>query len=254
MIPFKITHINIIKNIINILIVTFIFSKVCNAKEANIKNIDIANGLYYQKDTKNLYSGNITGNLQVEIIEGKKEGRCLKFYSDGKILSRAYYINNILEGQLIEYYNNGNVLRKINFKKGMLDGIYLDYYQMGQLLNKKYYLQGKLEGQALTYYKNGQLQSKIFYKNGKYNGEYLIFHEYEIDEVVQLKIERYFKEGIAEGLYTEYHENGKLRATGKYKNGKLEGEYKKYLRTGELDKVFFYKKGILNSSKTFSSQ
>ena len=41
-----------------------------------------------------------------------KYGEFIKYYSDGKVLSKISYFENRLDGSWMEYYRNGNLLRK----------------------------------------------------------------------------------------------------------------------------------------------
>jgi antitoxin component YwqK of YwqJK toxin-antitoxin module len=49
--------------------------------------------------------------------------------------------------------------------------------------------------------------------------------------------------GLIEGEYKEYHENGNLSAIYNYVNDKLEGEYKSYHPNGNLYRQHIYSYG-----------
>ena len=52
--------------------------------------------------------------MQLEKLRGKKEGKHVKYYNDGKILSKAYFKQNNLHGNYLEFFQNGNTLTKKN--------------------------------------------------------------------------------------------------------------------------------------------
>ena len=51
----------------------------------------LRDGLYYQKFTDTPFSGNVTGDHQGKIINGKKEGEWLEFYSNGALSKKINY-------------------------------------------------------------------------------------------------------------------------------------------------------------------
>ena len=67
-------------------------------------------GLYYKKFSDIPFTGKIVGLLEGTFKKGMKHGEFIKYYSDGKILSKINYFENILDGDWIEYYRNGNLL------------------------------------------------------------------------------------------------------------------------------------------------
>ena len=100
-------------------------------------------GLYYEKYTREPFTGKVTGKKQGKISKGKREG------------------------EWIWYYENGELSSKSNYKDGKEDGEWLWYHRNGQLQTKGNYKNDKQEGEYLSYYKNGQLWAKDIYKNGQ---------------------------------------------------------------------------------------
>ena len=54
----------------------------CSSQEVSYKSLKKANGFYYQNNYKELYSGQVTGELEGQIIEGKKEGIFFKYFNN----------------------------------------------------------------------------------------------------------------------------------------------------------------------------
>ena len=202
-------------------------------------------GIYYKKETENAFTGKIEGILKGTFKNGMKHGEFIKYYDDGKILSKVNYFENKLNGNWIEYFRNGNVLSKKNFKDDLLDGQYIDYYSFGQVLSRRYYVKNKLEGIYEEFHKNGQLYTKKNYKNDILEGEYITYHEYELNPVVQIKSKKYYRNGKIDGKFIEFDENGNKRKDGFYFKGRLEGEVFIYNKLGKIVSTLVYKEGLL---------
>ena len=97
-----------------------IFSYNIIGKEILYYQLEKRNGLYYEKSLNKLFTGKVIGLNTGEIVEGKKEGRHLKFYKNGKMLSDSYYKHNELDGISLQYFRNGNLLSEKNYKNGIL--------------------------------------------------------------------------------------------------------------------------------------
>ena len=88
-------------------------------------------GIYYKKFTETPFTGKITGEVQGNYKNGKKEG------------------------EWVSYDDNGQLLGKGSFKNGKRDGEWA-YYHDGQLWNKGNYKNGKKEGEWVKYHDNRQ--------------------------------------------------------------------------------------------------
>ena len=93
------------------------FSKHTFCSEIEYKDLLKVDGIYYKDNSKKSFTGSVTGNITGNFLNGKKTGVFLKFYKDGKILSKLSYRENKLNGQSLEYYRNGNLLSKIFIMK-----------------------------------------------------------------------------------------------------------------------------------------
>ena len=113
------------------------------------KKLEIKKGLYYHKSSEIPYTGEVSGKINGKIVKGKKEGEYIKYYKNGKILSKANFKKNKLNGRYLEFYYNGNMLTERYYENGILEGEASDYYSMGQLLSKRNYNDGILNGQYL---------------------------------------------------------------------------------------------------------
>ena len=84
------------------------FNSISWSKDIYFKNLLKKDGIFYEKFSDVPFTGKITGPLKGTFKKGMKYGEFIKYYSDGKILSKINYFENRLDGSWIEYYRNGN--------------------------------------------------------------------------------------------------------------------------------------------------
>ncbi|WP_038899880.1 hypothetical protein, partial [Yersinia pestis] len=75
-----------------------------------------------------------------------------------------------------------------------------------------------------------KLAETLVFKNGLVNGEYIIYHE---NGAIESK--RHFIDSkIADGECPHYYDNGKIKENHSYLNNKLEGKYFEYFPDGKI--------------------
>ena len=109
--------------------------------------------LYYQKSHESPFTGEVFGTNNGQLLNGIKEGRWLKFYS------------------------NGNLWTKEFFKQGKRNGAYEWYWGNGQLYFKGRNENDIAEGTAEYYYPNGQLCVLGDFKDGYPIGDWSYYHK-----------------------------------------------------------------------------
>lgn len=228
-----------------LLLTTFLILKQIYAGNILYSDLVQIKGIYYKKKSSNVFTGKVVGIYEGEFKEGMKHGEFIKYYGNGKVLSKINFFENRLNGNWTEYYRNGNLLIKKTFKNDLLEGEYIDYYSFGQVLSKRFYMKDKLEGIYEEFYKNGQLHIKTNYKNNVLDGEYIVYHEYEFNPIVQIKSKKFYSNGKKEGVFLEFDENGNKIKEGFYIKGKLEGEFFTYNKFGKILSKLVYKDGLL---------
>ncbi len=147
-------------------------------------------------------------------------------------------------GYMEGYHNNGKLK---SFGKwntdGKKEGEWTYYYDNGNLKAKEFYENGEL-----TYYDSysfvGIMDSHIPYKNDKINGDGIA---YSTDGAKDRLIG--FKEGIKEGNYEEYYNNGQVSFKGTNKAGKMNGLVTTKYSGGEPKSEVTYLDGEKNSSE-----
>ena len=85
-------------------------------------------------------------------------------------------------------------------------------------------------------------EETFLYKNGLKDGLYMLFNENG-----QLLVSENYKENLLNGLFDYFHENGQLHVKGIYKNGNpIDGQLEYFFSNGSIKKRENYKDGKLN--------
>ncbi|HAR62042.1 MAG: hypothetical protein DKM50_01735 [Candidatus Margulisiibacteriota bacterium] len=98
---------------------------------------------------------------------------------------------------------------------------------------------GKIpDGLVREYYLNGNLKIQKYYKNGIEDGEYIGFYENG-----KVEFKGRFKQGTNDGVCLEYYENGVVAAEMNYNNGNLNGDWNEYYGDGSIKTKKTFKDG-----------
>jgi antitoxin component YwqK of YwqJK toxin-antitoxin module len=149
------------------------------SKDISWYDLEVRDGLYYEKSKNVLFTGEMNGKELGKIIKGKKEGEWLEYWDNGQLYSRKNYKDGKYDGKYSSYYES---------KK---DGELLDYYESGVLNWKETFKKGIIEGQSLIYFETGTLWYNTNFKNGKRHGEYLKYNSNG-----KLIEKKFYKEGV----------------------------------------------------------
>ena len=114
-----------------------------------------------------LYARN--GNIMLNSffsMDGKPIKEVFEYYPNGKMKTKAHYVDDTLNGELTIYFENGRLKKKILYKNGVRNGEAAEYYESGTIKQKAYFINDKLEKEDLYYDEKGNLTKTEIYKNG----------------------------------------------------------------------------------------
>ena len=193
--------------------------------------------------------------------KGKAEG-IRKFYdTDGKIYNELEYQKDQIVAYKY-YQKDGKIIKEDRRKKSSfkytgfypngslkLDGIYTEngksgiwkyYDEYGTLSTEENFnATGELEGQIKNYYPSGTIKDITEYKNGLEDGYYVMYHENG-----KKKSEGYMVKGAAQG-YWQYYNGDEIMETKKYYSaGQLHGYQQYFSCNGVLNNEEFYEGGL----------
>lgn len=228
-----------------------------------------ANGLL--EGPMNHYSRD--GQLKESLFyrNGKKNGTAKVYYADGNVFQELNYSEDKLKGLIKAYYPSGTISEVAQYEDGLRNGKYNAYFEDGNvriegdydkgvcLDCRQFYKKGilrmrvglignKKDGVFTEYYVSGELFRKGKFKNdvllsvdgfdrdenivfsekdGVKNGTYMYFHD---NGILSEKIN--YRVGEKNGVSKYFYDNGRLWLVENYKNDRREGEIRAYFPDG----------------------
>lgn len=145
--------------------------------------------------------------------------------------------NGLRQGEWIGYHENGEIKYKGQFKDNEPAGEFVYYNPEGKIIAKGQYLNKKKDGEWQYFSdKDGSLILTEDYQNGALNGKAAVY----IPETKVVSEVTNYVNGIKQGEYVKYYDNGALMVKANYKNDALDGNY-----------VNYYSNGIVKEEGTF---
>ena len=233
--------------------------------EIFIDDIKQGNTSYYYPDGKL--------KLTIPFVDGLEQGIAREYAPDGTVITYMEYKKGFMVSRERINRKDRNGLRqgrwKIFFPSGLvqLDGVYRDdkkngyfkeYDENGQLLSVKKYVNDVEEKEApelaslsikTDYYPSGKVKTVA-----SYNGDVPQGVRREYDETGKITSGYVFhkgnmvgegiidEEGIKDGPWKEFYDDGTLRSAGTYDKGNRIGDWKFYYENGKIESQGKYNK------------
>ena len=189
------------------------------------------------------------------IIDGKPDAYWKTYYNTGILKSEGNRKNFLLDSIWKFYNEDGFITTEITYKENKKTGPYKIYADSGVLHQVYYLIDDKKTGEFIEYYPSGEIKKKGGFKNDTIQETLLEFAE-DDGRVIKLTT---FKEGYIEteeyinnkdldgnkqGIWKEFHENGKLKKEANYRDNKINGIVKEFTKEGELVVFEKFKDGV----------
>ena len=197
---------------------------------------DLKNGLWYTKDLA-------TRDIHYEE------------YRDDKFIVR--YTEH--------YYPNYQLKEKYAYKDSLPHGKWIGYYKDGETKHVKRFEDGKKQGKWQFFTENDDVHSLELYENDKRNSEWFkkgegkdIYYQFwDMDSLVseyadlhypngQLIEKISYKEGLKNGKFTGYYQNGAKKYLKRYEDDEPEGKWQYYTMAGKTNAEEIYEGGKRN--------
>ena len=107
--------------------------------EIDYDQLRYKNGLLYQKQIDEVFTGNVTGIQNGKVVNGLKEGEWKGFYGNGNLLWTGFYNKGLNVSKWIEYHNNGNVFTMGHYENGKKIGVWSFYDEQGKKIADEIY-------------------------------------------------------------------------------------------------------------------
>ena len=129
--------------ILLLILILYPFSFI-QSKVYKLSDLVFLNGLYHEKNTRELFNGHVHGVVNVKIVKGKYDGPYKQFFSSGQLRTKGFYDNGVKNGLWESYHENGILHSKGIYKNGFWEGLWVDHYEDGSIRSKGFYRNGKL--------------------------------------------------------------------------------------------------------------
>jgi len=179
---------------------------------------------------------------------GKPDGYWKAYYENGKLKSEGNRKNFELDSLWRFYNENGNPVLDIFYRNGKKNGIKTTYLDKETV--KENFVNDVKEGWTRYYLPDGKLRLEIPFVKGleqgigkeySADGNIITITEYKRGFITdRMKVNRRDKSNLKQGVWVEFHPNGKIKQEGTYKDDKKNGYFKDYTENGDLIRVVKY--------------
>ena len=195
------------KNIILFFLIT-VFVAACNNQSNNSSNNAADPSL---------------ANYTLIDFPGSSYKKAFLYDPNGNVIEEGEVLNGQKVGTWITYFNNGKLMANTitNYVDGKKNGLYMLINDRNQMETIGYYNNDLQDGRWVSY-KYTRRTTDMTYKNGKLDGISRTFYDTGKDGQVQEEVE--WKNGVQDGIYRYYQQDGTMIMDYLYKDGqKVEG-------------------------------
>jgi len=176
---------------------------------------------------------------------GRPDGYWKTYYENGVLKSEGNRVDFELDGLWKFYDETGRITLEINYKKGKRDGTRKTYRE-NEIIYERF-VNDQKEGLTEYFYPDGLLMRTIPFIDGLEHGNGFEFDklgniitltEFRRGYIINREtINRHDRNGLRQGKWKYFHEDGSLRMEGSFRKGKREGFFKTYDRLGNLTDI-----------------
>ena len=111
---------------------------------------------------------------KVELVNGKFEGKFIRWWENGQKHQEKHYKNGKLDGKSSGWWSDGRKYYIKNYKNDVLNGLSTQWYEtVSQKQGEGEYIDGKANGKWIFWFPNGQIAQEYFKIDGKRDGKWL---------------------------------------------------------------------------------
>jgi antitoxin component YwqK of YwqJK toxin-antitoxin module len=166
----------------------------------------------------------------------QRDGLWSTYFENGKLRAKGNYQSDRQNGEWYFYFQDGKTEQIGNFSFGVMDGAWKWFHVTGVPLREEIYLRGKLNGMCVHYSDSGTIIAKGECVEGEREGEWLI-------NVGDVREEGNFIQGLKNGVWKTFYNDGKLYHKGNFVQGDPDGKHEFYYPDGTLKEEQYYVMG-----------
>lgn len=163
------------------------------------------------KGVLNAYYNNGQIQSQTDFVNGVPNGKSKFFFESGKEQGYITFVNGKKNGEVLFFHENGQIARTAIFKNDIIVGVEQKYNQRGGIISETFYKEN-LTTNDIELLSGGIFQAvseaidPLGLWQGIMNGPYKTYHDNG-----QLKTEQYYFDGLQDSIFREYFENGAIK-------------------------------------------
>ncbi len=176
--------------------------------------------------------------------DGKADGYWKNYYKNGIVKIEGNRKNFQLDSVWKFYTEKGKITKSVNYLEGKKSGYTFNYDTNQRVSSKEHFINDIKQGNSFVYYPSGKTKLMTPYVKGKPDG---IAYEYSEDSVIISimkyqggilasveRLNRKDENGLKQGTWKEFFEDGKLKEEKKFKDDVIDGYVKTYDKKGNL--------------------
>jgi antitoxin component YwqK of YwqJK toxin-antitoxin module len=189
-----------------------------------------------------------TFTIAVPPVKGQKSKPAPKYVDPGRLVKTATYKNDELDGPYAEYdVTTAQQLISGIYKAGKKNGPFIEASKDRNSYTENTYRNDTLVKVAELWDVSGRQRKKEYeLRDGVKNGSYREWYDYSTVE----KLTGSYRNGLREGLFTEFNNAGKKKLTYTYVAGVLQGERCDYDAKGNIETRGYLKNSMYDSTFT----
>jgi len=178
--------------------------------------------------------------------DDKPVGLMKRYFEDNTLKAEMYFNKDGIRSKAKIYYQAGSLAADGNYINSLKDSTWNYYsYYTKTLSNTETYLNGKKHGRSVSYYSTGKISEELDWKNGVHEGIWRQFFENGV-----LKLSTAFVNGKRTGEFILNYPDNRPEWKGNYLDDKREGIWSHFDGTGKNDTNIEYKNGVaLNAAE-----
>ncbi|MEM7161347.1 MAG: hypothetical protein AAF487_02800 [Bacteroidota bacterium] len=156
--------------------------------------------------------------------KGVRDGEWKEYTEEGQVTLEAFYDRSKFAGDVTKYYATGEKKSTGTYllgKKDLLTGEFKEWYINGNRKFEGNYIKGEKSGICRWFYKDGQLQKEAVYEKDNYAGFVREFYP-DGSKKIEGEYAKGVNQGLKNGAWKVWNEDGELIKNEKYKNGRLQ--------------------------------
>ena len=225
---------SVIRIPIVILLATLVSNYSHLAHAVSMDDLVKRDNLFFEKFTNTPFTGKVDeGLFRGAISKGLRQGEWIAYYESGQLRNQSTWRNGKKHDEWISYHDNGQLDEVGKYSNGAKIGFWKGYYPNGQLEYDGRYMIDRLandchiEPNSIGSYNT---LDSLFCSEGVEDGLWLRYHENGT-----LRVKYQMVGGKTEGRWETYHDNGQIEIEGAFRNGEKHGVFKVYDSSGNLD-------------------